>query len=194
MDTFSSWQGAARRARRTPARSPARRRRDARAASWDGARRWWYLALGTLATALIMPRLLNAQGLRSQGAVISLQVIAPPELRAGASTVRRGPAVTDMSIPLAAPSWELARAEIRLERAARADVALYARDASGRFTPLDDRWVSLRVGAPVAFRVVASPGTLMPGGSWRVLYRLTPRDSTRAPIETGANVTFPTAR
>lgn len=58
MDRYSSWQGLPGRARRVPPRAAQRRGGRVRAASWDTPRRW-FLVLGSLALAILLPRLLG---------------------------------------------------------------------------------------------------------------------------------------
>lgn len=205
MDRHSSWSGSpggglagaggAGRGRRVPPRAGQQRRRGApRAAQWDGARRWWLVALGTLAIALVLPRLAWGQGLRSATATVSLTAIAPPHLRAGASGVRLGASVADMTLPLPTTSGELDRIETRLEGSPLPDASLYVRTVSGGLVPVTQLWSRIPLGTMASFRAVAAGGAFLPAGTWRVRFRLTPRDTTRAPIDVTSDVVVPVTR
>lgn len=211
MDRHAAWSGTpgiglpglggrGPRGRVPPRTGQQRPRRGARAASWDGARRWWYIALGVLAAALVLPRLAGAQGLRSRQLSISLRVEAPAHLRAGAPVqgvaTRLGASVAD--VPLLIPRGEFDEAvEARLESAStQPGVAAFVRDPSGALTALGDEWCSLAspaAGGPSIVRFVAAGGAPLEGGAWRVRLRLTPRGGG-ATVERLADLLVPERR
>lgn len=152
------------------------------------------MALGTLAVALILPRLAWGQGLRSATASVSLTAIAPPHLRAGASAARLGTSVADIALPLPTTTGELDRIELRLEGSPVPDASLYVRIAGGTLTPITHQWSRIPLGTMASFRAVAPGGALLPAAGWRVRFRLTPRDTTRAPIDIASDVIVPESR
>ncbi len=152
------------------------------------------MALGTLAVALILPRLAWGQGLRSATASVSLTAIAPAHLRAGASGGRLGTSVADIALPLPTTSGELDRIEARLDGSPFPDALLYVRTTGGALTPVTQQWSRIPLGTMASFRAVAPGGAVLPAGTWRVRFRLTPRDTTRAPIDVTSDVVVPASR
>lgn len=152
------------------------------------------MALGTLAIALILPRLAWGQGLRSATASVSLTAIAPPHLRAGASGVRLGTSVADIALPLPTTSGELDRIETRLEGSPLPAASLYVRTAGGALTLVTREWSRLPMATMASFRAVAPGGAVLPAGTWRVRFRLTPRDATRAPLDVTRDIDVPASR
>lgn len=108
--------------------------------------------------------------------------------------MRLGTSVADIALPLPTTSGELDRIETRLEGSPVADASLYVRTAGGALIPVTPQWSRLPLGTVVSFRAVAPGGALLPAGTWRVRVRLTPRDSTRAPIEGTRDVVVPASR
>ena len=156
MDRHSSWsgtpglelpgRGAGRRGRRVPPRvGQARGRRGARTATWDGASRWWWAALGTLAALLVLPRVVAAQGLRSPIATISLHVEAPAHLRAGATSravaLRLGDSVADASLTLDDRVEDASRVDLRLDQPTGESLgSIFVRNGEGALVPLTGAW------------------------------------------------------
>lgn len=201
MDTDSSVHGPARGrvhgGRRSVPPRVAQRRRGARpqSAAWDDARRWWFIALGSLAAFLFLaPNLVGAQGLRSQAAVISLTVVAPPRVDATRSTMVRGESVTDVTIAQPTSPLPASRTEIRLESVPLVEAGLWVRGDDGRLLPLGASWRPVATGRSSRFRVIASHGAPLYGGTWRVRYRLTPADPTLPSFEESQDVVVPSPR
>lgn len=214
MDRYSSWPGpngpsggagsfgASPRGRRVPPRAPQQRRSAPRTTVWDGARRWWWVALCTWMALLILPRMLPAQGLRSNAAAITLQVTAPPELRTPNAVTWRGASVADLSLRLPPAPFPVARVEARLLDAAGTSpeaARLYARDGQGALRLMGDTWtVVAGTGAPgmdvASFRAVAMAGTPLAPSRWRLNVRRMPHDSTFAPVESVHDLALPARR
>jgi hypothetical protein len=201
MDRHSSWSGTpgaggpghggGGRARRVPPRVRPRGRGAPRAAQWEGGRRWWLVALGTLALALILPRLAWGQGLRSNSASITLTVTAPAHLRAGTAAVRRSDSVVDASIQIPGAPFDVDRIEVRLEHAPAPGAALYVRASDGSLDPLGAEWGRVAPGNTMRVRALAPGGGTLPGGTWRVRFRLVPRDVALAALDMPGEIVIP---
>jgi hypothetical protein len=177
MDRYSAWPGRTGRPRRVPPRVAPSRRGRTQAASWTGGRRW-FVALGTLALALLLPRLLAGQGLRSAPAAIVLRVTAPEAGRAGPAW--RGASVVDVPLALPQPGWAVQRVELQLAGAKSDATTLHVRDADGRFAPLSTHWQAIGATSGVRVRIVRAGGPALAPGAWHVRYRLVPRDAGEA--------------
>jgi hypothetical protein len=156
------------------------RRGGARAATWTGGRRW-FIALGTLALALLLPRLLAGQGLRSAPAAVTLQVTAPG--RVGPEW--RGASVVDVPLALPPQTWEVQRVELQLAEVASAPATLHARGPDGRFVPITTQWRAIGGAPGVSLRIVRADGRPLDAGVWAVRYRMVPRDSGQV-VQEGA--------
>lgn len=175
----------------------AQRRRGARpqSATWDGARRWWFIALGWLAASLLLaPGLVGAQGLRSQPTVISLTVVAPPRVDATRSAIVRGESVTDVTIAQPTSPLPPSRIDVRLESGPQVEAGLWVRGDDGQLRPLGASWRPVAIGRSSRFRAIASNGAPLSGGTWRVRYRLTPADPTLPSFEESRDVVVPSPR
>ena len=194
MDRFSSWQGRFRRPARVPPRRALPRRARTRIAAREDFRRWWCIALGSLAAALLIPRPSSGQGLRSQSASVSLVVTAPPRLRAGATALRRSASVADASVPIPVAPWPVARVDVRLEDGAEGDGVLAVRAVTGMLVAVTRAWIAVDGARPVAFRVIVPGGGEGASGTWRVRFRLAPADTSRLPLEVAGTVLVPGIR
>lgn len=238
MDRHGSWSGASGaggigrsggtgrfggQGRRVPPRAGQRtppRRRQPRAATWDGARRWGWLALGALATwLLLLPRLAQAQGLRSRTAAVSLTVTAPPALRTtaadpGTVTVRRGPSVVDAGVALPAAPFALARVDVRVVAVATPaaqGMHLFVRDGTGALRQAGADWITVSTDSSAAtrlpsatptsasatvaaFRAVANGDAMEGHARWRVHLRLVPRERDMLPIVVTRDLVIATPR
>ncbi|HEX4932849.1 MAG TPA: hypothetical protein VFV33_06710 [Gemmatimonadaceae bacterium] len=175
-----------------------RPRRRARTATWEGIHRWWLIALGALGLAVLLPRLGTAQGLRSRQLAVTLQVEAPPHLRASADRRAiaqwRGASVADARVPLSGLAEGGALRDARLERAGAMRGAVYLRGADGALTPVGTTWASAAGsagGGEVLFRIAAPGGEALEAGTWRVRLRLAPADGERAPVEHSVDLVVP---
>lgn len=213
MDRHASWSGgpgagipiAGARGRRVPPRTGQQRgqrgRRGARAASWDDARRWWIIALGTLALALILPRLAIAQGLRSREMAVTLRVTAPPRARGtveGAVIAEWvGAAVADFRVPLPTVHGGALLVAARLEQPGGTAGTLSLRSADGGLVPLREEWVSTaptsRDGA-VVLRLVSLGGAPLDAGTWRIRLRVAPTEAADGQVEQGVALIVPDRR
>ena len=194
MDRFSSWQGRFRRPARVPPRRALPRRARTRIAAREDFRRWWCIALGSLAAALLIPRPSPGQGLRSQPASVSLVVTAPPRLRAGATALRRSASVADVSVPIPVAPWPVARVDVRLEDGAEGDGVLAVRAVTGMLVAVTRAWIAVDGGRPVPFRVIVPGGGEGASATWRVRFRLAPADTSRLPLEVAGTVLVPGIR
>lgn len=194
MDRFSSWQGRSRRPARVPPQRALPRRARTRTAAREDVRRWWCIALGSLAAALLIPRPSPGQGLRSQPASVSLVVTAPPRLRAGATALRRSASVADASVPIPVAPWPVARVDVRLEDGAEEDGVLAVRAVTGMLVAVSRTWIAVDGARPVAFRVIVPGGGEGASGTWRVRFRLAPADTSRLPLEVARAVLVPDIR
>ncbi len=235
MDRHSSWSGAigaggmgglggaggvGGRGRRVPPRAGQRvppRRRGARAATGDGARRWWWLSLGALATALLLlPQLALGQGVRSRTAAVTLTVTAPAGLRTAPrdtstpNAARRGPSVADGWIPVPTTDVAVARIELHAESLLPAGAGdrgaplrLFVRDRSGALRDASAQWITIggdtaRATTGLAVRAVAADGApigaVAGAARWRVHWRLVPHDDSAPPLALSREWTLGTPR
>lgn len=180
MDRYSAWTGGAGRPRRVPPRVLPRRRSATRAATqaWGGR---WFVALGALALALLLPRLLAAQGLRSAQAAVTLRVTAPAAPRGGATW--HGPSVVDLPLTLPQPAWPVERVELQLAEPRPGSATPLVRGADGRLVALAAHWLAVPARGGIVLRVAAPGGDALADAHWRVRYRLVPRDPARAAHE-----------
>ena len=183
--------GSSGRGRRVPPRVGQHRRGAPRAAQGEGGRRWWFVALGTLAVALVLPRLAWGQGLRSSPASITLVVTAPPHLRSGASAARRDVSVADVIVRLPVATFDVAHIDARLEDAPVSGAALYVRTSSGALLPVNTQWAPVAPGATPSFPVLTQGGTPLPAGRWRVRFRLSPRDAAHPALDVQSDIVVP---
>lgn len=165
------------RARRTPrgaSRLPRRARLVPRVDN-----RWWWVAIGSLSMASLVPRWAESQGLRAQPVMISLTAVAPPKGRTGGALVR-GASITGVQVRSPLPTSGDTPLEVRLESALGTVGKLYVRDVSARLTPVALAWIAVGSGAETVFRAIASSPGKRPTGTWRVRFRRTRDDSGQA--------------
>lgn len=188
------------RGRRVPPRIGQQRgRRGARTASWDGARRWWLVALGALALALILPRLASAQGLRSREVAVTLRVTAPPRVHESAEGVITaawmGASVADFRIPL--PTATVTQVAARLEEPGGADGMLMLRRADGALVPVHGGWVATSPAASegaVVLRLTSLGGAPLDAGTWWIRLRTSRGDAAGEPLEQRIALVVPERR
>ncbi|MCC6928252.1 MAG: hypothetical protein IT359_04580 [Gemmatimonadaceae bacterium] len=186
-----------------PPRTPQQRgRRSARTAAWDGARRWWLVALGTLALMLILPRLAGAQGVRSREVAVTLRVTAPPRAmgvtEGGAVTAERvGESVADFRIPVPAAPWGASLVTARLEQSGGGDGTLALRGTDGSFVPLGDGWVSAAPRSSdgtIGVRLASLGGAPLDAGTWRIRLRVASADAAGGQVERSVALVVPDRR
>lgn len=153
----------------------------------------WFL--GTLGTLLLLPALLQAQGLRSQVAWVTLTVTKRPD--SDSSSVRRtvrGVSVTDIEVatPRAPATFDsAAAAELRVESDTVQGASLWMRDNGNQLIPLSARWTRISLAPWLRFRAVAAGGSSLGTARWHVRYRRVLADGTPVGVQ-GTLVTVST--
>ncbi len=158
------------------------RRRSARAVPVGDQRQRSLWLLGALATLLLLPTLLHAQGLRSQVAWVTLSATKRAESdSSSAQRTVRGPSVSDIEIPSprgAATFDSSSAAELRVEEDGVRGASLWVRDSDNRLIPLSARWTRVPLSSWLRFRAVAAGGSSLGAARWQLRYRRVLTDGT----------------